>query len=172
MSLIYIADPLSRVKIRAMTDRIRQVMGVGNHEYFDVVKFLEHYVHLAFPEFHIEVVEREDMPENYAEFHPETKCIRIQEDVYEGAAKGNARDRFTLAHEIGHLWLHRPGKIRLARSKNKEKVPPYKCPEWQANTFAGELLVPPKGTVGMSSSKVIENYGVSYQAAMIQINQR
>lgn len=155
-----------------MTDIIRQAMGLSNNDYFDVVRFLEHYIHLIFPDFHIEVVENSKMPGNYAEFHPETKCIRIQEDVYLGAANGNPRDRFTLAHEIGHLWLHRPGKIRLARSINKEKIPTYKCPEWQANTFAGELLVPPDGTIGMSHDEVIEQFGVSYQAALIQINQR
>lgn len=147
-------------------------MGLGNSDYLDIVRFLEHHLHLIFPDFHMEVVEKEVMPKNYAEFHPETKCIRVQQDVYDGAADGNPRDRFTLAHEIGHLYLHRPGKIAMARSINKEKIPAYKCPEWQANTFAGELLVPPDGTKGMSPMTVVENFGVSYQAAMIQVNQR
>jgi len=146
-------------------------MGLNEGDYFDVVQFLEYKLHLIFPEFHLEIVEYSEMPFKYAEALPETKCIRIREDVYDGAVEGNARDRFTLAHEIGHLWLHRPGKIRLARSHNKENIPPYKCPEWQANTFAGELLVPPEGTVGLTPSMVAENFGVSFQAAMIQMNQ-
>lgn len=171
MGHIYIADPLSRLKIRNVAKKIRDAMGIGPNEYFDVVKFLEHYLHLIFPEFHIEIVESWKMPNKYAEFLPETKCIRIQEEVYNGAISGNPRDRFTLAHEIGHLFLHRPGKIRLARNITKEKIPPYKCPEWQANTFAGELLVPPNGTRGMSPFEVSKRFGVSYQAAEIQMNQ-
>lgn len=172
MRLIYIADPLSRLKIRNVVSKIREVMELNQRDYFDVVKFLEHHLHHIFPEFHLEIVGFGEMPNKYAEALPETKCIRVREDVYEGAINGIARDRFTLAHEIGHLWLHRPGKIRLARSIKKENIPAYKCPEWQANTFAGELLVPPEGTKGMSPDVVTERFGVSYQAAIIQMNQK
>ena len=35
-------------------------------------------------------------------------CIKIREDVYERAIKGYGRDRFTLAHELGHFLMHQP----------------------------------------------------------------
>ena len=45
-----------------------------------------------------------------------------------------------MAHELGHLLLHRVETITLAREDGD--IPPYKDPEWQANAFAGELLAP------------------------------
>lgn len=164
----YVADPLSRKKIRSFVEKIRKVMGLNSRDYFDVVQFLEFYLHEIFPDFHIEVVPVTRMPNQYALTYPKTKCIQIREDVYDGAIEGNARDRFTLAHEIGHLWLHRPGNIALARNSNTIDIPAYMDPEWQANTFAGELLVPPDGTIGMDMDKIVENFGVSYQVAQIQ----
>lgn len=167
----YIASPMSRAKIRKVVNKIRDVMGLGEKDYFDVVRFIEYYLHEIFPDFYLEIVPIHKMPFKYAEAIPETKCIKIREDVYDGAVNGNPRDRFTLAHEIGHLWLHRPGRITLARSTKKEEIPAYKCPEWQANTFAGELLVPPSGTTDMNVENVIEKFGVSYQVASIQMKQ-
>lgn len=45
---------------------------------------------------------------------------------------GAVRARFTLAHELGHIILHR-------KLKNDEDI---KRREWEANFFAGELLFP------------------------------
>ena len=168
----YIADPLSRKKIRQLVSKIRYAMGLSPEDYFDVVRFLEFYLHEVVPDFHIEVVPIVEMPNQYALTFPKTKCIKIREDVYDGAIAGNARDRFTIAHEIGHLWLHRPGNLALARNSSKEDIPAYKDPEWQANTFAAELLLPPEGTQGLLLDEIVARYGVSYQVGNIQIKNR
>ncbi|MBF0556595.1 MAG: ImmA/IrrE family metallo-endopeptidase, partial [Nitrospirae bacterium] len=62
------------------------------------------------------------------------------------------RYRFTLSHEIGHLILHKEfmKEIRPLSIKDwKEKLcsiddAEYSWFEWQANTFAGMILVPMK----------------------------
>ncbi|WP_163359758.1 ImmA/IrrE family metallo-endopeptidase, partial [Klebsiella aerogenes] len=52
------------------------------------------------------------------------------------ADKGNAfRSRFDLAHEIGHLILHK-------NTKDELKPERYKLKESQAHKFAGALLLP------------------------------
>jgi len=62
------------------------------------------------------------------------------------------RYRFTLAHEIGHVVLHRNFFLQLTFSSIDEwkefaqSIPPrdYGIIEWQAYQFAGFILVPPK----------------------------
>jgi hypothetical protein len=62
------------------------------------------------------------------------------------------RYRFTLAHEIGHVVLHRDFFLQLTFSSIDEwkefaqSIPPrdYGIIEWQAYQFAGFILVPPK----------------------------
>jgi Zn-dependent peptidase ImmA (M78 family) len=61
------------------------------------------------------------------------------------------RLRFSLAHEIGHHWLHQDlyDSTRIASvadfRRAQEAIGPeeYRWLEWQANTFAGLILVPP-----------------------------
>src|SRR5688572_12853758 len=61
------------------------------------------------------------------------------------------RLRFSVAHEIGHLILHRDMYARLQHTTAKEwfdcisAIPEveYGWVEWQAYEFAGRLLVPP-----------------------------
>lgn len=88
----------------------------------------------------------------------------IREDVYKRAVKGNPRDRFTLCHEIGHYFLHRPETISNARGE----VPRYCDPEWQADAFAGELMAPRNLIKGMTSKEIAEECGMSMTAADIQ----
>ena len=64
--------------------------------------------------------------------------IILREDVYEGAWRGRSRDRFTACHELAHYLLHRT--VTLARARdNSHKI--YADSEWQADTFAGTLLM-------------------------------
>lgn len=68
--------------------------------------------------------------------------IIISETVYTDAYNGDPRSRFTIAHELGHAVLHTPldgfaiGKDACAYKES------YYNSEWQANTFAAELLIP------------------------------
>lgn len=61
---------------------------------------------------------------------------------------GSNRQRFTIAHEIGHLRLHKdsmyldtPAEVFLRNQLSSKAVDPK---EIQANTFAAELLMPEK----------------------------
>ena len=93
--------------------------------------------------------------------------MRIRSDVYEGAVKGRPRDRFTLCHELGHYILHQPEFMSYARGD----IPRYRQPEWQANTFAGELMAPYDLVKDMSIEEIMKKCGMSRQAATIQYNE-
>ena len=99
------------------------------------------------------------------------KTITIREDVYENAYNGNGRDLFTIAHEVGHVLLHSEQNIQQLARTNKETIKPYENPEWQADTFAAELLMPASMiTEDDTVFTVARRFGVSYSAARIRLN--
>ncbi|CAA7621744.1 conserved hypothetical protein [Magnetospirillum sp. LM-5] len=86
------------------------------------------------------------------------------------------RDRFTTAHELGHLFLHylyprkmgRKVKLMKARRAGSGLV------EWEANWFAAAFLMPRQTFVrvhdecGGNLHELCEEFGVSLAAARIR----
>jgi len=93
--------------------------------------------------------------EAVSEYRDDAVAVRLRLDVWRGAKAGNARFRFTVAHEIGHVVLHRSDLIRhrgcafrdvvTATEKLPPEVPIFCSPEWQANAWAGAFLMPLAG---------------------------
>lgn len=139
----YVAEPISRKKIRVITNIVRDTFDLKDERYFPVVEFLEMGLSEIDDDFNYEIESFQKMGGRHGVTYPEKSLIVLREDVYENAVEGVPRDRFTIAHEIGHYLMHRPEKIAFARKNSEEKLAAYLDPEWQANTFAGELLAPP-----------------------------
>lgn len=163
-----VATPRSRISIREYATLVRKSLDIENAFEFPIMFFLEHVLEEIFEGFCYDIVPDEEMGNRAGETFPELNLIKIKESVYEGALRGNPRDRFTIAHEIGHLFLHRPGSVSYARAD--KKIKPYQDPEWQANTFAGELLVPMDLIRGLSANHIADKCKVSFQVANIQLN--
>lgn len=160
---------MSRKEIRQLVEVVRDAVELTEKRYFPVAEFLELVLTTIDENFEYEVKTVEEMGSRYAVTYPEEKRIDIREDVYDRAADGNPRDRFTIAHEIGHYLMHSPSTVSFARDSG-QRTPPYLDPEWQANTFAGELLAPPALIKGLSVERVMEECGVSRKVAGIQLN--
>lgn len=160
------AIALSRDKIRGFTRSIREACKWEDKTYFPIVQFIEWCLPEIDPEFEFIVAPASEMGDNYGLTNTAKHEIRIREDVYEAACAGNPRHRFTMCHELGHYLLHQPELISLARGA----VPKYCEPEWQANTFAGELMAPYDLIQGMSVEEIAVKCGMSDQAARIQYN--
>lgn len=89
------------------------------------------------------------------------------------------RDRFTIAHELGHFFLHyvwrkkqgcHIGDRLIALRKGSDRV------EWEANWFAGGFLMPENAfrqqfQRAASIKAVADHFGVSRQAAEIRAKQ-
>ena len=79
------------------------------------------------------------------------------------------RDRFTLAHELGHYVLHSPRERSYALRRDSTPV------EWEANWFAAGLLMPEKKFLqAMAETKddmslLAARFGVSRQAADVRL---
>ena len=112
------------------------------------------------------------MPDNYGETLQGENLIRIREDIYDKACKDDGFSRSTIAHELLHFFKHRQEEIVFCRTveemKNR-KV--YEDPEWQANCFAGELLVPKRLVKNMSVEEVVKQCKVTHAMARIQLGQ-
>ena len=58
--------------------------------------------------------------------------------------KKNHRARFSIAHEISHVILHRDQAENFSHqaARSNSQIPAYMCSEWQANAGAAALLAP------------------------------
>ena len=157
--------PMSRKDIRGLVKEFREMFGLEQVLYFPIVQFIEWVLGRLGLE--LEIVSISDMPQAYGVTNPGTETMKIREDVYEGAIKGNPRDRFTLCHELGHYLIHFPERVTFARGT----VPAYMNPEWQANAFAGESMAPYDLVEGMRIEEIAEKCGMSITAASIQYRQ-
>ncbi|MGN8729855.1 ImmA/IrrE family metallo-endopeptidase [Hornefia butyriciproducens] len=163
------ANPISRDDIRGIVRFLKQQMGLENVLYFPILQFAENVLPMFIPDYQFEVVPVEEMGAKHGETYPSKKLIRIREDIYMRAARGEGRDRLTVAHEIGHLFLHKEDSIALCRLSPDQKLKPYEDPEWQADAFGGELLASSYLIQNMTTYEVQTKCGVSNAAARNQI---
>jgi len=89
----------------------------------------------------------------------------------EASHKRYCRAHFTIGHEIGHFVLHCAlGLMSYARTSSPKKRKPFENPEWQANTFASELLMPYEECLSLSPKEIKRKYHVTLSAATTRYN--
>ena len=165
----YKAEPISNDDIIDITGQLRKVLRCSPTAPLNIVAILEYAMPEIYPEFNFVIKEQNEMRlDKHAYTDPETNEIVIREDIYERARNGEGRDRFTIAHEIGHYILHNTRLLKLTRVYQNEKIKPYEDVEWQADAFAGELLCPMIAIIDMDAETASKYYGVSLQAAKAQ----
>lgn len=161
-----IVPPLSSATIMNVTKRIREICGLENKPYFPLGRFYE-VLDNFFPGARFEVVANNELANDHGRTYPDSNLIYLREEVYDGACLGKGRDRFTLAHELGHLFLHR--NIALARVNSNDPPLIYMNSEWQADKFASYLLMPINLVITCSSTEeMVSKFGVSYEAANVR----
>lgn len=157
-----VAPALSKDEIEELAKMVRKKFNINSY-CFDVIRFLEFVLPLYDMSFDYEYVD--NLPNNlYAYYNPIENRITVLNSVYENALNKVGRDRFTIAHEIGHYFLHRQG-YKFARTTYE--LPAYLDPEWQANTFASFLLIPREKTYFLNVNEIMELCAVSKSAAKI-----
>lgn len=168
------AKPRSIKDIIEKAELIRTVTEMAmdtKTEQFPILHFAEIIIPQIAEDFTFVIGSKEEMGNNLGLTDIKEKTITIREDVYENAYNGNGRDLFTIAHEVGHVLLHSEQNIQQLARTNKETIKPYENPEWQADTFAAELLMPASMiTEDDTVFTVARRFGVSYSAARIRLN--
>ena len=157
-----------REDLRNIARELRERLNLDDVLYFPVVELLDAMTEL-FDNFNYEIVEDSELSEKvHADTDIRTGHIRIKESVYDGACKGEGRDRMTIAHEIGHYIMLCFCGFKLERNFSGGEIPTFRDPEWQAKCFAGELMVPAHRVKGMDKYEIVEQCGVSFDAACKQ----
>lgn len=135
---------------------------------FPIIEFLELGMPQFFEGFALEVGTMAQMGSNHGLTIPSENVIRLREDVYDRCCEGQGRDRFTAAHELGHYLMHRNAPIKFHRAE-QGRLPAYLDSEWQANRFAGAILMPESLMRECNTLfDVMRRFGVSYDAASYQ----
>ena len=164
----HIVTGRSMKKIRDKVNEIKELFSLNDILCFPLMKFYEHVIPLIFPEYRFLYVDAEELNGEEAYTDHFKKIVKVRTDVYERALVGSVSDLFTIAHEIGHLFLHRGESLAFARTK--ERFPAYKSAEWQANYFAAELLMSSHLILNMSVEEIAGRCCVSKSAASIQLD--
>jgi Zn-dependent peptidase ImmA (M78 family) len=169
--LAFKVEPTSRKKLRKLAESFWDVTNPAI-EMYPIVEVVDVALskHLG-DRYTFAVVDKDLMEDSHGLTDPDRQIMLIRADVYDGACRGNGRDRFTLAHELGHLWLHGGGRYlqRAAPDAGPPTHRKFEDSEWQANQFAAELLMPIKLVVKCSSAEdLAKRAGVSVQAAEIR----
>lgn len=170
----YRVKPLSRDKIRSsahtVLDVLRERMELQTAKLpiVEVVEWLD--VHEVLD---LEILESGWLGGSAAELRPvpgHIPLLAIDEEIYEKACSEDHFSRFTLAHELGHYFLHSSQPVPMARATLPNAHRAFEDTEWQANAFAGELLVDSRLVRRFCSSplEIVTTFGVSVDVARIQ----
>jgi transcriptional regulator with XRE-family HTH domain len=133
-----IVPPRSARWLRSYAEKVRSVFCEEGQIEFPIIDVLEKRMAKAFPEFFLDVVEKEVMGEHEGRVTAGQNGLSLREDVYIGACRGVGRHRFTACHELGHFLLH--SEVTMARTRD-HGVAIYRDSEWQADTFSGALMM-------------------------------
>lgn len=164
----YIADPLSRNRLRKLAYKFRKLFGFENKLEFPIVQVIELLSNKGI--FNLEICSIDEMGTKYGETVPAENLIKLREDIYEKACNNDGFSRSTCSHELLHWLMHGEETVSFCRKEEDlKKRQAYEDPEWQTNCFAGELLVPKHLVKGMSIEEVMEKCNVTYSMAKYQL---
>jgi transcriptional regulator with XRE-family HTH domain len=134
---IYV-PPMSTEVIRGFAEKVRSTFVDDERVDFPIMDVLEFRMANLLKGFYVDVQDKEAMGPEEGRVVAGENVIVLREDVYTGAWIDNGRDRFTACHEFAHFLMHRT--VTMARMRDDgEKI--YCDAEWQADTFAGSLLM-------------------------------
>ena len=111
--------------------------------------------------------------------------VVLSGETYQLLQTDHVRARSTVAHELGHAYLHTDQIIRLAGMSltsqvafHRERNGHQACEdtEWQANAFAAAVLIPAEGIERLLNRygrhrivEIAENFGVSTESVQYRI---
>lgn len=131
-------EPHSRKDIENYAAKIKDLLGMKNTLYVPIIRVAELIIPRIDSSFNCYPVYNEEMPQKYAEYRPKTNELVVRQDVYDAVCKDDTRHRFTIAHELGHYFLH--DDVSFSRCQDDVEIPKYRDPEWQQVLFFAKLV--------------------------------
>lgn len=139
---VKVVSERNRNRLRKEAFLLRKRFGLEQVKQFPIMEFLELIMPRVDPAFMVIPVEDNELVGRAAETIPEQHTIRVKQSIYDAACDGSYWARSVMAHELGHYICHSGDPVAYAFPALGERVPREVDPEWQANTFAAELLAP------------------------------
>lgn len=162
-----VVPPRSAMNIENVAMSIRRATETDRNSYFPIVALYD-VLHRLVPGASYDVRTVEEMGDNHGLTLLRRKEIRIREDVFEAACRGDGFGRFTMSHELGHLLLH--DGVTLQRAAGQ--APIYMSSEWQGDMFAGAVLMPSNLIrLDATPEQLMVEFGVSRSAANVRLAQ-
>ena len=162
-------------QIELVAAEIRQKLQAHSYK-IDIISIIEFDIPKALDLFECLIVPIESAPNYFAsariipvdESRTFVGILEIREDVYEFAKRGDAESIWTIAHELGHLFLNH---MRLEREVTPQiratliNMQAYHSAEWQADAFAASFLMPATICSPLSTQTIFIKFPVSLAAA-------
>jgi Zn-dependent peptidase ImmA (M78 family) len=162
-----VVPPLSTKVIRNFAEKVRTAFVDDEQIEFPIMNVIEFQLGKILDGFYLDIRDAESMGDDEGRLvvHGKGVALGLREDVYAGAWRRDGRDRFTACHELAHLLMHRA--VTMPRTR-EDAEPIFVDAEWQADTFAGTLLMSPRHLEQFSDSdNAAERCGMSGAAAKV-----
>ena len=133
-------NPLSVKDISLIASNTRKKYNIKPDDAFPILEYIDYLFGEGL--LSIQLIDDNDplLDKNTpAVYNAKDNFIYIKVSVLEEIECGNYRSNFTLAHELFHYLQH---QVLGFEFKEVEDRKTYEDPEWQANCYAGELLLP------------------------------
>ena len=154
-------NPLSVKKIEEYANKVRREFSVDLNSHFTIFHILENLHNDG--SLTIQIMDNDDSifehEDELAKYSPIDNFIYIKEKVVEEYENHEYRANFTLAHEFFHYIQY---QVLGFEFSEVEKCKTYEDPEWQANEFAGQLLIPTQ-YVEYADNVLYEAFHVSFE---------
>ena len=157
-------NPLSIKDIKLLASKVREKYGIEEDEAFPILDVLNELFYND--SLSIQLLEDNDpyLKDNVpALYNAKDNFIYLKESVITEIENSNYRSNFTLAHEFFHYLQNQVLGFTFEESID---VKPYEDPEWQANVFAGELLLPSKFLCIEDNEHLATHFKVSLECVL------
>lgn len=157
-------NPLSVKDISNIATSIREQYGIARDKAFPILEILKQLFYDNY--LSIQLLSDDDpyLDKNTpAVYNANDNFIYLKESVIEEVESGNYRSNFTLAHEFFHYLQHQVLGFIFEEVEDRKT---YEDPEWQANCFAGELLLPDEFLSNDDNDYLAEHFQVSMECVL------
>lgn len=156
-------NPLSVKRIEILAKKTREKFNISEDVFFPILDIVEQLSNEGI--LNLEICEDDELGESVGLYIKDTNTIKIKESVYIDGLDGDYRTNFTLAHEYFHFLQNQVLKFDFIEVDDNEEIPAYCDPEWQANEFAGQLLIPTK-YISLSHEEISKLFHVTKECAL------
>jgi hypothetical protein len=148
-------------EIEKVARKLRAECGYSSEARVDILDIVELKLPILFADFSFVVIEDDlERPDVLALTRVEPLEIVVKDTIYQQAIKESPHARFILAHELGHLILHRNYIHPLADLLLDQARSPDINLESQADWFAEAFLLPSEALSCTAPGDISAQYGV------------